>query len=870
MNVHSSALLLVLVVISLVKNGLAMAGFLFGAPALAPPAGPGPPPFVSLLTTLVFAAVGVFLVGGGRRDSRAVVLGTTFVVLSTSFGNRLVEHLAPVLDGTSRSLVRVSAGVNVEAFLPWLAWWFVQEFPSGPTPLRARLALRVGGAATFALGCVLLTANTLLTLEAVTGTSVPLLGFAARAFASTPGAVLAPGTRVLSRTTYYPLLLALTVCALPFALVRARAAEPHERRRVLWFLSTLLVAALVGGFEVIRSSAQDATGVAGILHQLLILAALWSAPFVTAYVVLVHRLLDARFVVRMALQYAFARYSVLAVTALPFIALGLHLYRHRADTLVAVASRSQPLWLVACIVAGAVALVFRRRILHAIDRRFFRDQWDAREILTALVERSRGVNSVAELGRLIAAETDRALHVRSVAILFRDPFGRSFSAAGGMASSLPATSLIVQLLGASGDPLNVDEGLPVSVFERLASDDRSWVLSNGFSLLVPMLGRDGVLAGILALGERRSERPFTREDRRMLQAVAAAGTVALENLVLRSTAGRGHTITSASTPPDPEAFECLACGTIFGAGAAACVCGAALKAAQVPLVVAQKFRVERRLGAGGMGIVYLATDLTLRRRVAIKTLPRMSPDAAALLRREARAMARVPHANLAAIHGTESWRGMPLLVFEYLESGTLADRLRHRVLSPSEAVTLGTLLSGALETAHAHGVLHGDIKPSNIGYTADGSPKLLDFGVARLLRTSASTAADADTTPTGESSSGWASQVEISTLGGTLAYLAPEALDGAPPNPLFDLWSLSVVLYEALTGVNPFVSATALDTMIRIQQADPPFASELRAECPPAIARFLRESLQRECDRRPQSALDYRHMLQQSAASALG
>src|SRR5207253_8576282 len=123
--------------------------------------------------------------------------------------------------------------------------------------------------------------------------------------------------------------------------------------------------------------------------------------------------------------------------------------------------------------------------------------------------------------------------------------------------------------------------------------------------------------------------------------------------------------------------------------------------------------------------------------VAIKTLPRVSPEHAMRLRREARAMAAVQHRHLALIYGVETWRGTPLLVVEYLDGGTLADRLKAGPLAIDGVRELGISLCGALHSMHRSGVLHRDIKPSNIGFTREGVPKQLDFGLAMLANQTA-------------------------------------------------------------------------------------------------------------------------------------
>ena len=241
-------------------------------------------------------------------------------------------------------------------------------------------------------------------------------------------------------------------------------------------------------------------------------------------------------------------------------------------------------------------------------------------------------------------------------------------------------------------------------------------------MLVPLRRTPTSLAALLALGPKRSGLAYSAADRPVLAAVAASVGLALENHRLKS---------SPSGDDEEPAEECLDCGVLFASGAVACSCGGALAHAPVPLTLRQAFRFERRLGAGGMGVVYRAADLSLRRTVAIKTLPRVSPMRAERLRDEARTMARLQHPHLATIHGVETWRGTPLLVVEFLAGGTLADRLRTGPLPLATVAGLGLRLSDALEHIHQADMVHCDIKPSNIGFSASGAVKLLDFGLAQ-------------------------------------------------------------------------------------------------------------------------------------------
>ena len=196
-----------------------------------------------------------------------------------------------------------------------------------------------------------------------------------------------------------------------------------------------------------------------------------------------------------------------------------------------------------------------------------------------------------------------------------------------------------------------------------------------------------------------------------------------------------------------------------------------------------------------MGIVYLALDTSLDRLVAVKTLHRLSPSEARRLRREARALATLQHGHLEMIYAVESWRGSPILVLEYLAGGTLAFRLGRGPLDVADAVELGVTMAEALHSLHRVGVLHCDIKPSNIGFTAKHVPKLLDFGLATAASTrqapmSSRPAAVVQMT-TDTHTDTFAGHAFLETRGagpaGTLMYMSPEAIDGAAPDVTFDL-----------------------------------------------------------------------------------
>jgi eukaryotic-like serine/threonine-protein kinase len=219
--------------------------------------------------------------------------------------------------------------------------------------------------------------------------------------------------------------------------------------------------------------------------------------------------------------------------------------------------------------------------------------------------------------------------------------------------------------------------------------------------------------------------------------------------------------------------------------------------------------------------------------------------------------------------------------FEFMVGGTLADRLE-RGPRPVEAVLeLGVALAGAVGALHRTGLLHRDIKPSNIGFTAAGAPKLMDFGLARVL---AGAAADGASVRPGlrlstrSLADGGASRDRLSTrqtltgednLIGTPLYLPPELIRGQAPDASTDLWSLALVLHECIAGRNPFEARNLPLTLVRILQAAPPDIRQFAPATPPAVAAFLRDALGVQPEGRPRTATEFERRLASATVVAV-
>ncbi|HKZ51693.1 MAG TPA: serine/threonine-protein kinase, partial [Candidatus Acidoferrales bacterium] len=244
-----------------------------------------------------------------------------------------------------------------------------------------------------------------------------------------------------------------------------------------------------------------------------------------------------------------------------------------------------------------------------------------------------------------------------------------------------------------------------------------------------------------------------------------------------------------------------------------------------PGALLSHYRVLEKIGAGGMGEVYRARDERLERDVALKVLPAGTlgdESARKRFRREALALSKLNHPNIQTVHDFDTQEEVDFLVVEFIPGPTLADKLAAGALLEKEIASLGSQIAAALEEAHERGVVHRDLKPGNIKVTPKGQVKVLDFGIAKLLKPSAATATTESFT-------------ETHGMAGTLPYMAPEQLRGEAVDARTDLWAAGVLLYEMATGRLPFEERVFSLLSESILHRPPPTPSQLKPRLSPRL-----------------------------------
>ncbi|MFQ5690277.1 MAG: hypothetical protein ACE5HQ_08395, partial [Gemmatimonadota bacterium] len=519
----------------------------------------GRPPFAVpafFAIVVFFGATSLFLILGGRGDRRAHHLAVLYLLAAIPFTDGLLALVAAGRPGSATVALAVRS-LQVDAFLPYVFWAFVQDFPRVRMFGRASRLPLLARRLTLGLGVLLLSANVMVFLFSLTALPPPA------------ASLLQTLDRTQPHSSYYPLLFVPVLPAIVFALWKTRKARIEEKRRARLLMCgvaistfpTALITILKFGWPAFGAYVSVPPGMSVV--RAIAYPTLLAVPLITAYAVLVQHALDVRLVIRKAIQYALARYGVWALAVVPFAALLLFLYANRAETLGTVLSGWSVLVLASATTAGIATVRFRHRAFDAIDRVFFREQYDARRLLRDLIQRSRETGDVNQLVKLVCEDLERALHVEAPGFCLVDRSRGVLVSSRNDVRPLELSSELARRLADEGRPREVDWGLGSGLLHGLTLDDQHWLADAGFRLLVPLLDSRGGLIGLLGLGDKRSELPYSGEDRSLLAAIATSAALTLENRMLQASHDARVTVQG-------PARECVRCGRVRPSDADRC------------------------------------------------------------------------------------------------------------------------------------------------------------------------------------------------------------------------------------------------------------------------------------------------------------
>ena len=619
---------------------------------------------------------------------------------------------------------------------------------------------------------------------------------------------------------------------------RVTAPSPTEVRRTRVLLVGTTLGVIAGGGAVVRYWWNPWDDIFATRLLTVLSLVFLAAPASFAYAILRHRLFDVRLIARQGLQYALARRVVDAVIPMLAAVLLADIFVHRSQP-AAEMLRARWWWFT---LLGAGFWIARSRHadwLEQIDRRFFRERYDAQRILASIADQIGHATSFPAVVPALVRQIEEALHPEFVEVMRYDPQDLGFTAVitdlerERTAAPLPASLAVISVLSVLRKPLALSLGQTAWVRHQLPEEERALLQARGIELLVPICGARStdLPLGLLVLGARRSEEPYNYEDLELLLTIAQAVSLLIDR----------------SRQQQPMFLaECDTCGRCYESGAAECAHdGSPLKTVRGTRLLNQRYRLDRRLGRGGMGTVYQATDAVLERAVAVKVIRGdvIAPlDLAARFRQEARSAAAFAHPHVVRVYdfGDDAC-GSPFLVMELLEGSTLRQRLSSGTpLDAAEALPILRGVCAALAAAHARGLVHRDLKPENIFLQRHGSdvvPKVLDFGLAKPF---AAPAAEGSTPSRGTTPG---------LLVGTLEYMAPEQVAGDEVDPRWDVWATTVIAYEMLTCGHPF------RRQLTFGQSEPDPAGRQQTPLSAAAAAFFTTALSTERAMRPADSL---------------
>ncbi len=591
----------------------------------------------------------------------------------------------------------------------------------------------------------------------------------------------------------------------------ARLRTPDSRRRIRW--AGLAIGSSVGTFLLfaLLKLIRNVTGseLAGQLEAIVNDAATFEIGLSIlglGYAVSKHRVLGIRVAIRQGLQYLLAKNVLRLIVLLPLFVILFQAIANPERGLRDLLMRNSWPFFLAVAAAGAVGLRYRVQIRPWLDRRFFRTALVQEQVLAALMERIKQVESEQELCMIAGRELDAALHVDGCHLFLSDRDGRVRVA---YSQWLDRAARLRDWLNSDGmDLLSAGSLFLLYEVQENSWDGDTYESQPAEHLIVPVRGTDRNGTITLALGPKLSEQPYTTRDRDLLAAIAGQMGIVREVLRLRRSVQeerrtRVQVLGHLDSQHVQLLTECPDCGRCYTTAESLCPHDGVSLSLTLPVerTIDGKYRLERRIGRGGMGVVYWAHDLRLDRPVAVKMMiGDLFGNNIAMSRfsREAQAAAALHHPNIVAVYDF-GWlpAGGAYLGMEWIDGKSWRDHIKPGGMASERALPAMRQLCLGVEAAHIGGVIHRDLKPENI-VIAEGSWRVvvLDFGLAKFRREMLSS--DTALTVPG-------------AIMGTPRYMSPEQRYGRAVDASTDIYSVGVICAETLTGCGPPRSGASPD-----------------------------------------------------------
>lgn len=759
------------------------------------------------VTGLVFYAVGMVM-GVSRPGYSVTRLGcVSSLTCATHIGGLMLRSVRPALVGSARFM-----GAIAESAPPWhltFGYHFFSRFPAAVPESRRLAAFRVF---LYIYSAIIWAPRATLMFVSAAGENTTVQFHLRNA-----AAINFYYEHVFALEGLFKLFVAAGIFWVLRRNYRLLAGMPDQRRRVKWVIAAaaagIAMPALFVLIGALRRTANLPPAGSYPINILITNLAAAVIPLTLGYAVVKHRVLGISVVLRRGLQYLLAKQFLRLLLVLPLLVIMSNVATHPERTVAEVFIDSARYPYLLLFAGAGVGLKYRRYLTGWLDRKFFREAYDQENLLLNLIERLKTAESASEIASLIGIQTDAALHPRALHVFYHSSEAGALtplhsSLGSGIHLDRSEQQELLRLIGTSRSPVQLapDGVRAPSVAQALSQLEAH--------LIVPVRNSQQQIAGLLILGEKRSEEPYTSSDRNLLQAVATQMGLAIELVLLKERVESERQIRQrAMMLLDRGELnlvkECPECGLCYDSSAASCSADDSPLGAPVMLerVVDGKYRLDQRIGAGSFGVVYEAWDARLKRKVALKAITgAVLANKGALRRfeREAQAVARLNHRNIVAVYDYGAVRPEgAYLCMEYVSGSTWRSELRRSgAIAPGLLAEWLDQLLDALSAAHQQGVIHRDLKPENIVIAFEdngpGQVKILDFGLAKLRQLDI-------TDPEKLTVAG--------AVVGTIGYMSPEQFTGGEVDERSDMFSLGIVIVEALTGSAPFYGRTATELL---------------------------------------------------------